>query len=496
MASVNSPDAEGDGGTGVASAHRLAASPVPPPRRRSTIREALRRRLVAVEHLSLPAAVVGSVFGLVLVVYLTLVALAVPGSSRAPWDLDAGGLSWRERLATAGAVATGLGAVVTLVVAYRRQRAIERDHFAVQFAEASTRLGDSAPAVRIAGVYALAVLADQYPAERQQCLDTLCGYLRLPYDPGAGASQRARRSVVAPTPGTGRESTTTDVYSYRAEDREVRLTIIRLIRDHLRDPAGPDSWCGYDFDFTGAIFDGGDFTRVHFTGGRVSFSEACFVGGRTAFGHARFGGGAVAFDAARFCGGTVGFNEAEFCGSRVTFNRAAFASGEVKFSRARFTAGLVAFNKATMTGGRLAFRSAQFAGGMVSFHETAFCEGGVVFDESRVSGGTVSFAEAHLAGDGVSFADAWFAGGRVTFGYADIDSPVRFDRARFVGTEVTFDHATAGAGLVTRDGEELWGAPVPLVRPFDEPDADLGGPAHQPGLATLIRRAVDRSGNR
>jgi hypothetical protein len=43
-------------------------------------------------------------------------------------------------------------------------------------------------------------------------------------------------------------------------EREVRLSIIRVIRDHLRRPTDdPLTWHGYDFDFTGALFDGGDF---------------------------------------------------------------------------------------------------------------------------------------------------------------------------------------------------------------------------------------------
>ncbi|MET8162273.1 hypothetical protein ABZT47_38445 [Sphaerisporangium sp. NPDC005289] len=80
--------------------------------------------------------------------------------------------------------------------------------------------------------------------------------------------------------------------------REVRHTIIRLITAHLRDDATA-SWQGRDLDFTGVIFDGGDFTCAVFSGGTVTF------GGTVDFGGARFSGGTVNFGSADFSGGTV-----------------------------------------------------------------------------------------------------------------------------------------------------------------------------------------------
>src|SRR4029077_3850219 len=53
-----------------------------------------------------------------------------------------------------------------------------------RFATAAGQLGsDKPPAVRLAGVYAMAGLADDWPENRQTCVDILCGYLRLPYEP-------------------------------------------------------------------------------------------------------------------------------------------------------------------------------------------------------------------------------------------------------------------------------------------------------------------------
>ena len=53
-----------------------------------------------------------------------------------------------------------------------------------RFATAAGQLGsDKPPAVRLAGVYAMAGLADDWPENQQTCIDVLCAYLRLPYRP-------------------------------------------------------------------------------------------------------------------------------------------------------------------------------------------------------------------------------------------------------------------------------------------------------------------------
>ena len=56
-----------------------------------------------------------------------------------------------------------------------------------RFATAAGQLGgDKPPAVRLAGVYAMAGLADDWPENRQTCIDVLCGYLRMPDEPDPG----------------------------------------------------------------------------------------------------------------------------------------------------------------------------------------------------------------------------------------------------------------------------------------------------------------------
>ena len=56
-----------------------------------------------------------------------------------------------------------------------------------RFATAAGQLGDDKPpAVRLAGVYAMAGLADDWEENRQTCVDVLCASLRLPYEPDPG----------------------------------------------------------------------------------------------------------------------------------------------------------------------------------------------------------------------------------------------------------------------------------------------------------------------
>jgi uncharacterized protein YjbI with pentapeptide repeats len=59
----------------------------------------------------------------------------------------------------------------------------------------------------------------------------------------------------------------------------VRYTIIRLICTHLRRDAKM-SWQGLNLDFTGVVFDGGDFSKSIFSSkSKVKFTDVVFSGG-------------------------------------------------------------------------------------------------------------------------------------------------------------------------------------------------------------------------
>jgi hypothetical protein len=193
-----------------------------------------------------------------------------------------------------------------------------------RFATAAEQLGSDQPAIRLAGVYAMAGLADDWKENRQTCVDVLCAYLRIPYEPDPG--QDAPEQQLA----------------FQAI-REVRLTVIRVITAHLREDAAV-SWQGLNFDFTGAVFDGAYFDDAKFSGGTVDFDRAKFSGGTVRFSDAEFSGGTVYFGDAQFSGGTVDFSGAQFSGGTVYFKRAKFSGGTVDFGDSQFSGATVDFS--------------------------------------------------------------------------------------------------------------------------------------------------------
>src|SRR6266496_1419007 len=257
-------------------------------------------------------------------------------------------MSSQVTAAIIAAIVSGITLIVTSVAQWLSRRGTRRDlkeqreHLTERgtlteqrirtlnerFATAAGQLGsDKPPEVRLAGVYAMAGLADDWEENRQTCFDVLCGYLRMPYEPDPGDEAPAKKRL-----------------AFEAS-REVRHTVIRVITAHLKAGAAV-SWQGLNLDFTGAVCDGGDFRDAVFSGGGVGFNMAKFTGGKVRFATAKFTGAEVSFEGARFSGGVVGFTVAKFTGSNVSFGAAKFTGGEVDFTTAEFSGGTVSFDAA------------------------------------------------------------------------------------------------------------------------------------------------------
>ncbi|MGW4535928.1 pentapeptide repeat-containing protein [Nocardia sp. NPDC004340] len=383
------------------------------------------------------------------------------------------------------AVAAGIGGAVALVVAYRKQRDAERGRFAEVFGAAAGQLGDPDVAVRIAGVYAMAGVADEFSARwrRQQCVDVLCGYLRLPYQPEEGASHLVSKSQRIEDHGTAVER----VYTYRQNDRQVRDTIVRVIAEHLR-PSAETRWSSCDFDFTDAVFENADFRYAVFAGRNTRFTNAMFLSGRTVtFEQARFLGKRVTFrgaifrsaavfdkaifthtavhradrddTAATFAEATFGsggsFEGAEFRGTRTAFDRTTFAGERTSFANAVFAADQTTFERAVFDGDRITFTGAEFTGARVTFADSRFYTESSSFDCAHLgtqirwrTGRTqeVSFARTEYHGT-VSFADTVFGGRKVVFAGGDFFGDISFRRAAFDAREVSFDRPKAWVGV-------------------------------------------------
>jgi uncharacterized protein YjbI with pentapeptide repeats len=406
------------------------------------------------------------------------------------------------------AVVGGIGGVVALTVAYRRQHLGEAaEHreeskerrentklFNERFAKAVELVGSDKAAVRLAGVYAVAALADDWLGGRQMCIDVLCAYLRMPYTPPASnADDSDVRFTLPPPEGVLAETTaTTPAIIAKTErdpheERQVRHTVIRLIRDHLRlSVEDPKRWHGCDLDFTGVVFDGGDFSEATFSGGTVDFSRAKFSGGDVSFLGAKFSGGDVSFSAATFSGGTVDFSHAKFSGGDVSFFGAKFSGGEVSFADARFSGGDVSFSGATFSGSEMYFVEAEFSGGEVSFKDAVFSDGDVGFSRAEFSGGDVSFSGATLSGGEVYFPAAVFSGSYVSFFGAKFSGSKVSLRSVFSGGKVSFSGSEFSGGKVSFGRAKFSGGEVSLSSVFFGSEVSFSGAEFAGGEVSFI----------
>lgn len=193
------------------------------------------------------------------------------------------------------------------------------------YTAAVEQLGSDKAPVRLGGLYALERLAQDNSdpsALRQTVVNVLCAYLRMPWaSPGDAPPEEADESIQA-------------LYERRVQEREVRLTAQRILRDHLRPGADHDQpvatfWGKVTLDLTGATLVDLDLAgcRLHHAG----FAEALFTGD-TSFEGAWFERDAQ-FEAASFSG-EAKFAEAWFAGD-AQFTGTRFA-GDTGFERAAF----------------------------------------------------------------------------------------------------------------------------------------------------------------
>ncbi|HEY3468147.1 MAG TPA: pentapeptide repeat-containing protein [Amycolatopsis sp.] len=331
------------------------------------------------------------------------------------------------------AVVGGAGAVVALVVAYRRQQlgeaAEQREEiklFAERFTKASDQLGAEKAPVRLAGLYALEDLARGTPAQRQTIVNVLCAYLRMPYAPpdeseSAGEENERRR-----------------------QELQVRLTAQRILGAHLRPDDAAEFWRDIDLDLT-------DATLVEFDLGRCRVRAARFhraeFAGRADFAEARFDG-VAGFGLATFTG-VADFGEAAFADS-AAFGGAGFREW-ARFSEVRFGAD-AAFAEAGF-GWLAAFDGADFAGA-AGFRGARFRE---AWFTRATFGGVAKFTGAEFG------ANAEFGGVRVR-----LDPPRRPTTVRLGGEVVDED-------AYPEEADHDFPGALVVVDPPAENDASLPG---------------------
>ncbi|MFG2249011.1 pentapeptide repeat-containing protein [Spirillospora sp. NPDC048823] len=394
-----------------------------------------------------------------LVVAWFLVSLLLGSPSHAkPKPLETKDLL--ELLKLVFALVAGVGALVALVTAYRRQRVdeaagerAERVQAHVEYGQGVELLGHDKAAVRLGGLYSLERLAQDHPYYRQTVTDVVCSYLRMPF----------------PIPrGHDNQSEQRDDQTVQDPELQVRLTAQRLLKRHLtateRDHHPSTYWDGIDIDLTGAHLIDFDFTDCQPTS--ATFTKTQFIGPAwfsgaqfardASFGDVQFTGDASFGDVqfagdARFSGtefrGATQFRGAQFSG-KAEFGRAQFSKG-AWFSGAEFSGGAW-FGEAKFCGTIIEFKGAQFSG--TAWFSRAQFSGDAWFSEAKFSG-DAWFGEAKFSGD-AEFSGAQFsrnaefarvqinrnAGftatqftGAAAFSGAQINGDARFSRTQFRG---------------------------------------------------------------
>lgn len=208
-----------------------------------------------------------------------------------------------------------------------------------RYVSAADQIGSVSAAVRLAGVNAMAQLADDWTEQRQACVDVLCAYLRLPQmrDDATGGPSLA--------------------------DGEVRRTVQRLIARGFKRIGGTDGkprWPDLELDLRGASLFNCHMPRIVVE--KASFVDAQFRGSTTFIGSSFTD---AAFAGAQFSR-AVTFSGCDF--RRVSFMGATFIS-QARFKRAVFT-GMANFNQTTFLSGLeisgvkskriISFRAAEF----------------------------------------------------------------------------------------------------------------------------------------
>ncbi|KRD23365.1 MULTISPECIES: pentapeptide repeat-containing protein [unclassified Streptomyces] len=351
-----------------------------------------------------------------------------------------------EVVRTALAAGAGVGAAITVLLAFRRQQhheeATERiDHDASErritelYTKAVEQLGSDKAPVRLGGLYALERLGQSAAAHRQTIVDVICAYLRMPYSAPADSD---------------------DPNDERRQELQVRKTAERILKLHLCDSrlpiddgetiAADDAfWEDIRVDLSHATVLTGAFSKFHpseadfayaaFTSD-TSFEDAVFTR-KASFDGASFTGKAEFFRTA-FKGQTT-FDGAVFTGIAI-FLRATFSLG-VSFKEATF-ASKVAFDQARV--GREAwFDHATLA--RCSFENTTF------FDRARFEKATFTdltwFRKVKFAGE-VSFYDAGFEGA-ADFTDARFKGKAHFDKVMFGGRSSFYLSQFASAAVFT-----------------------------------------------
>ena len=326
-----------------------------------------------------------------------------------------------------------------------------------RYTTAIEQLSNDKASIRLGGVYTLVGLVDEWLAdeiaipnieerrkEGQVIINNLCAYIRSPFLLAERAEQLDEDYTKDPQIDFDGDKDKFDadkrVFAQEKatleEERQIRQSIIKEMREHLHDAEKPGPWSEFDYDFSNAFFFYlTDFTRSHFDGflnfteakftQRANFSEVIFAE-RADFSGAEFT--QAHFFRAEFTQ-NAHFSGAEFTGY-ANFFRAEFTQN-AHFSGAKFTQNAhfsdAKFTQANFSGAEFT-QDAHFSG--VEFTQNAH------FPDVKFTKANFSRAEfTEYAG----FSDAKFT--KASFSGAEFTEYAGFSGAEFTGITI-FSEAT------------------------------------------------------
>ena len=221
-----------------------------------------------------------------------------------------------------------------------------------RYTTAIEQLSSDKASIRLGGVYTLVGLVDEWLAdektipnieerrkEGQVIINNLCSYIRSPFllAERAGQLDKPYTKDLQKDFGGDKEKFDADKQTFKQhkatleEERQVRLSIIKEMHEHLHDAGKPGPWSGFDYDFSNAhFFYPIDFVYSYF-GVFSNFSGVTFTEYADFF-EAEFTGYAD-FSWAEFTG-NADFSWAEFTGN-ADFSGVEFTGG-ANFSGATF----------------------------------------------------------------------------------------------------------------------------------------------------------------
>ncbi|MFN3538974.1 MAG: pentapeptide repeat-containing protein [Rhodococcus sp. (in: high G+C Gram-positive bacteria)] len=325
-----------------------------------------------------------------------------------------------------------------------------------RFVTATAQFANPSPEVRLAGVYALEALTEDWIdreryTDAQTCINYLCGYLVRPYTPPAHSPNL--RSSTTRTHHT-KYNYTDETHEHPRDDLNVRRAITRTIAAHLQ-PDHHHNWSNYDYDLTGAYFHNADFAGSDFNG-TTDFSNAHFYGEKTSFKGVTFRSVHTKFDKANFACEETTFGRAVFVGDETSFVATTFrCSIQASFSGAHFrSTSLTTFSEAQFHGVQTSFNQAHFYSPETSFWATQFRSLYTKFDEANFHSKLLTnFAVAGFHSKLASFYFAGFHAGQTVF-----------NRTVFTGEKTSFVRPRAWKN-VSFD----WDFPIQYEEPAAQP---------------------------